>query len=344
MKAIVLHRNGGPDALAYEAVPTPEPGPGEVLVRVHAAGVNHVDIDIRNGISGMDCAFPHVMGVDAAGEVAAAGDGVTEWKPGDRVAPHFILSCGTCRNCLAGRENICLRFDILGATVWGTYAEYVKVGRHHLVPIPDALDYDEAVSVYVPFATAWEALVEVGGLRAGENVLVNAAGSGVGSAGIQIARLAGARVIATAGSGEKLARAEALGAEAGIDYRREEIGPRVREATGGLGVDIALDMVGGETLKQTIDALAPGGRLVTVGAHAGEHIEVDMIEFFRKHISLHGCGRSTRPMARHVLELAAARKLTPIIHRRFALRDAAEAHALMESRDFFGRMVLEPHP
>ena len=343
MRAIVLHRNGGADALAYETVPTPEPGPGEVLVRVHAAGVNHVDIDIRNGISGMEGAFPHVMGVDAAGEVAAVGDGVTEWKPGDRVAPHFILSCGTCRNCLAGRENICLRFDVLGATTWGTYAEYVKVGRHHLVPIPDALDYDEAVSVYVPFATAWEALIEVGGLRAGENALVNAAGSGVGSAGIQIARLAGARVIATAGSAEKLERARELGADAGIDYRTEEIGPRVREATGGLGADIALDMVGGETLKQTLDALAPGGRLVTVGAHAGERIDVDMIEFFRKHISMHGCGRSTRAMARHVLELAAAKKLMPVIHQRFPLRDAAKAHALMESRNFFGRMVLNPH-
>ena len=342
MKAIVLHRNGGIEAMSYETIPTPEPGPGEVLVRVHAAGVNHVDIDVRNGISGMEGSFPHVMGVDAAGEVAKVGAGVERWKTGDRVAPHFILSCGVCRNCLSGRENICLQFDVLGATTWGTYAEYVKVGQHHLVQIPQELDYDRAVSVYVPFATAWEALIEVGKLRAGENALVNAAGSGVGSAGIQIAKLAGARVITTAGSTEKLERARKLGADAGIDYSTQSIGPRVREMTGGSGADIALDMVGGETLKQSIDALAPGGRLVTVGAHGGERIDVDMIEFFRKHISMHGCGRSTRAMARHVLELTAAGKLEPVIHERFRLCDAAEAHRLMESRNFFGRMVLNP--
>jgi NADPH:quinone reductase-like Zn-dependent oxidoreductase len=342
MKAIVLHKNGGPEAMKYETIRTPEPGPGEVLVRVYAAGVNHVDIDIRNGISGMEGNFPHILGVDAAGEVAKVGDGVHQWKKGDRVAPHFILSCGACKNCLAGKENICLGFDILGATTWGTYAEYVKVGAHNLVRIPDKLDYDQAVSAYVPFATAWEALIEVGKLQAGENCLVNAASSGVGSAGIQIAKLAGAKVITTSSSAQKLTRAKKLGADVGINYRTQKIGPACRKATDGLGVDIALDMVGGETLKQTIDALAPGGRIVTVGAHGGEQIDIDMIEFFRKHISMHGCGRSTRAMAQHVLELTAAKKLKPVIHKRFALKDAAEAHKTMEGRKFFGRMVLNP--
>ena len=342
MKAIVLHKNGGPEVLKYQYIATPEPGPGEVLVRVYAAGVNHVDIDIRNGISGMDGVFPHILGVDAAGDVAKVGPGVLQWKKGDRVAPHFILSCGVCKNCIAGKENICLSFGILGATSWGTYAQYVTVGAHHLVSIPDKLDYDQAVSAYVPFATAWEALIEVGKLQAGENVLINAASSGVGSAAIQIAKLAGARVITTSSSTQKLARAKKLGADVGINYRTQNIGTQAQKATGGLGVDIALEMVGGETLKQTIDALAPGGRIVTVGAHGGEQVDFDMIEFFRKHISMHGCGRSTRAMARHVLELTAAKKLKPVIHKRFALKDAAEAHQLMESRKFFGRMVLNP--
>lgn len=342
MKAIVLRRHGGEEALGYEDVPTPEPGPGEVLVRVRAAGVNHVDIDIRNGISGMSLRFPHVMGVDGAGEVAKLGPGVTQWQLGERVAPHFVLSCGVCANCLRGAENICLGFDILGATVWGAYADYVKVGAHHLVRIPDGLGFDEAVSAYVPFATAWEALITVGRLSAGETVLVNAAGSGVGSAGIQVARLAGARVIASAGSDFKLAQAQALGAERGINYRTERISAEAMRLTGGRGVDCALDMVGGETLKESIAALAPGGRLVTVGAHAGEKVEIDFIELFRKHVSIHGCGRSTKAIAAQVLQLVAEGRLKPVIHERFALKDAARAQALLESRKVFGRLVLIP--
>jgi NADPH:quinone reductase-like Zn-dependent oxidoreductase len=342
MKAMVLHGTGGGNVLRYGDVPTPEPGPGEVLVRVRAAGVNHCDIDLRNGTFGVTPNYPHVMGVDAAGEVAELGPGVTQWKRGDRVAPHFVLSCGECLNCLRGLENICRKFDVLGVTKWGGYGEYLKVGAHHLVRIPDELGFDEAVSAYVPFATAWEALITVGKLGAGETVLVNAAGSGVGSAGIQIARLAGARVITSAGSDDKLARAKALGAEHGINYNTQKIAAEALKFTGGLGVDCALDMVGGDTLKQSIAALAPGGRLVTVGAHGGEVIEIDFIELFRKHVSIHGCGRSTKAIAAQVLQLAAAGKLRPIIHARFALKDAAAAQALLESRTVFGRLVLNP--
>jgi NADPH:quinone reductase-like Zn-dependent oxidoreductase len=340
MKAIVLHRTGGPKAMRYEDIETPRPGPGEVLVRVRAAGVNHVDIDIRKGASGMAGTFPHILGVDAAGEVAEIGDGVTQWKRGDRVAPHFILSCGVCPNCVRGLENMCFNFDVLGATVWGTYAEYVKVGQHHLVRLPDGLSFDDAVSSYVPFATAWEALVTTGHVAPGETVLVNAAGSGVGSAGIQVAKLAGARVIATAGSPGKLRKARELGADATIDYKKKSVAGQVMKLTGGIGVDVALDMVGGKVLIESIEALAQGGRLVTVGAHAGEKVGVDMIEFFRKHISMHGCGRSTKAIASEVLALVAAGNLKPVIHRKFKLKDVAKAHEIMESRKFFGRMVL----
>ncbi|MSO69777.1 MAG: alcohol dehydrogenase [Alphaproteobacteria bacterium] len=342
MKAIVLHGAGGGQMLRYEDVPTPEPGPGEVLVRVRAAGVNHCDIDLRNGTFGVTPNYPHVMGVDAAGEVAKLGPGVTQWRIGERVAPHFVLSCGVCANCLRGAENICLKFDVLGVTQWGGYGEYLKVGAHHLVRIPDALDFDQAVSAYVPFATAWEALITVGKLTAGETVLVNAAGSGVGSAGIQIAKLAGAQIITTAGSDEKIIKAKALGADHGINYTTKKIGDEVLKLTGGRGVDCALDMVGGDTLKQSIHALAQGGRLVTVGAHGGEVVEIDLIELFRKHVSIHGCGRSTKAIAAQVLQLAAEGKLKPIIHQRFALKDAAKAQALLESRTVFGRLVLNP--
>ncbi len=342
MKAIALHQHGGVDALHYETLPTPDPGPGEVLVRVRAAGVNHIDLDIRNGSAGIASPFPHVMGVDAVGEVAALGTGVEEWQLGERVVPHFILHCGSCADCTAGRENTCQAAGILGATVWGTYAEYVKVGRQHLVRVPDGPDDAEAVSAYIPFATAWEALIEVGHLQGGETLLINAVGSGVGSAGLQVAALTGARIIATAGSAAKLERARAAGAEGTINYRDEPIEARVRDLTEGRGVDCVFDCVGGNVLQQSIAALAPGGRLLSVGAHAGEVVPVDMIQLFRKHATLHGCGRSTRAIGQRVLELVAEGKLQPVIQQRFSLADAGAAQTLIESREVYGRLVLEP--
>ena len=227
MKAAVIHGYGEAfDTIVYEDVQTPAVGPDELLIRVHASGVNHCDTDLRKGLFGVDSAMPHVMGVDAAGAVADVGAGVTEFAEGDRVAPHFMLSCGACGDCRDGRENLCGNAGVLGVTHWGGYAEYVKVRHDHVVRIPDALSYDDAVAGQIPFATAWEALIEEIALRAGETVLITAAGGGVGSAAVQIAKLAGARVIAAAGSEEKLEKARALGADAAIDYTREDIGGR----------------------------------------------------------------------------------------------------------------------
>lgn len=340
MKAIVFDEFGASDVMVPREMPVPEPGPGQVRVRIEAAGVNHVDLDIRAGVSGMPVSFPHIPGVDAAGMVDAVGPGVTMFAPGDRVVPHYELSCGRCRNCIAGRENICLDFDILGGTRPGTYAEYVVVGAHNLMRIPDGLSAVDAVSSFVPFATAWEALVTVGRIQAGEAVLVNAAGSGVGSAGVQVAALAGARVIATAGSAAKLERARELGAEVTINYQEQDVTEALLEATGGLGVALALDMVGGELLKATLKGMASGGRIVTVGAHAGEVIEIDFIELFRKHIAIHGCGRSTRAVGERVMELVAAGRLAPVIDRVLPLDQAAEAHRLLEARACVGRLAL----
>ncbi len=342
MKAIVLRGYGGAEQLNLESVPIPEVGPYDVLIRNQAVGVNHCDTDVRRGLFGVAQSFPHVMGVDSAGIVEVIGGAVTGFSLGDKVAPHFLLSCGTCRNCVRGKENICLNEGVLGVTTWGTYAQYTKVRENNLVRIPESLDFSQAVAAQVPFATSWEALIETGRLQAGETVLVNAAGSGIGSAGIQIAKLAGAHVIATTGSNEKFAAARALGADEVINYNEVSVPDRVRDLTGGLGVDIVLEMVGGQRLLDSIDALALGGRLVTVGAHAGEQVEINMIEFFRKHISMHGCGRSTRAIVGTVLNLVAEGKLKPVIHREFSLADAGEAHRVMEGRDFFGRMVLKP--
>ncbi len=343
MKAAVINGYGEAfDTLSYQDVQTPTAGFGELVIKVHASGVNHCDTDLRKGLFGVESAMPHVMGVDAVGEIVEVGPGVSQYKTGDRVAPHFMLSCGTCRACISGAENICPNADILGVTVWGGYGEYVKVGQNHVVRIPDGLSYDDAVAGQIPFATAWEALIEVARLQAGDSVLITAAGGGVGSAAVQIAKLAGAHVIAAAGSDDKLEKARGLGADAGINYTERRIGDEARRLTDGCGVDVALEMTGGDILIQSIDALAAGGRMATIGAHGGEQVEVDFIEFFRKHISVHGCGRSTRAQVAHVLDLMAAGKLTPVIHKAFHLSEASEAHAVMESRNFFGRMIMRP--
>ncbi|HEY4040953.1 MAG TPA: zinc-binding dehydrogenase, partial [Rhodopila sp.] len=323
VKAIVLREYGDADRLRWEDVEQPDTGFGEVVIRNHMVGLNHCDIDLRCGLFGVASAFPHVMGVDCAGTVVKVGPGVSGFAVGDRVMPHFVLACGTCRNCQRGQENICLGADLLGITTWGGYAQFTKVRQNHLVRLPDALSFEDAVAGTIPFATAWEALIEVGRLRAGETVLVNAAGSGVGSAGVQIARLAGARVIATTGSDEKFAAARALGADVVVNYATTSVPIAVQRLTHGVGVDIALEMVGGARLQDAIAAVALGGRIVSVGAHGGEHVDIDMIELFRKHISLHGCGRSTRAMFSDVQHLMAAGKLRPVVHARFGLADAA---------------------
>ena len=341
MKAAVIHDYGAAfDTLKYEDVQTPVPGPGELLIKVHANAVNHCDTDLRKGLFGVASTMPHVMGVDAVGEVVHAGEGVSRFRTGDRVAPHFMLTCGVCADCIDGKENLCARADVLGVTVWGGYAEYLKCGQNHVVRIPDSLSWEDAVAGQVPFATAWEALVDVAGIRAGENVLVTAAGGGVGSAGVQIAKLAGARVIAAAGDDGKLERARGLGADATINYNTENIGDAARALTGGRGVDVCLEMIGGDILLQCVDALAPGARLASIGAHAGEQVKLDFVELFRKHVSIHGCGRSTKAQVVRVLDLMAQGKLKPVIHKTFGLDEAPAAHEVMESRNFFGRMVM----
>ncbi len=343
MKATIIDRYSDDfSALKYDSVQTPKIDSKEVLIRIHASGVNHCDTDLRRGLFGVDSNMPHVMGVDAAGEVEEIGSEVSRFKIGDKVSPHFILSCGSCAYCFDGKENICPYSGVLGVTQWGGYSEYVKVRENNIVKIPHKLSYENAVAGQIPFATAWEALIDVAKLQLGESVLITAAGGGVGSAAVQVAKLAGARVIAAAGTNEKLDRAVELGADDVINYTNSNLGDAVRGLTEGKGVDVALEMTGGSILLQTIDALSPGARLATIGAHGGEKVEIDFIELFRKHVSIHGCGRSTKVHVERVLDLMDKGYLKPIIHRTFHLSEAASAHELMESRNFFGRMILKP--
>ncbi|KAH8886343.1 alcohol dehydrogenase zinc-binding domain protein [Thozetella sp. PMI_491] len=315
MKAIVLHEHGGLEKLSYEEVPDPILGPAEVLIRVYACGLNHVDIDVRNGVSGVESiqTLPHIPGVDAVGQIEAIGPEVTLWKVGDR---------------------------ILGLTHWGGYSEKVVVKEHHLVGLPGNVSYQDAAAAMTPFATAWEALIVTAGLRAGETVMITGAGGGVGSHAVQVAALAGARVIASVGASDKVEKVRALGASDVINYREESLADGVLRVTNGRGVDVVFDGIGGEILKASIKSLVDGGRIASIGAHGGEIVDIDMIQVFRKHITIFGCGRSTREIASKVLELMAQGKLKAIVHGSFPLEKAAEAQKLMESRQFFGRIIL----
>ena len=276
MKAIRFHEYGGTDVLRFEDVPQPEPAPGEVVVRVRAAAVNHLDLDLRSGTSRISLVLPHTPGMEFAGEVALVGDGVVGVSPGDRTVAFYQAGCGKCRFCLAGEDSLCPASRLLGVQLPGGYAEYAAVEAARLRPLPDGLSYPEAASFQVAMGAAWHALIGRAGLRRGETVFVSAAGSGVGTAAIQIARLAGARVIAAATGEEKLERARALGADVALDYRTRDFAEAVRAETGGEGVDVAIEHVGGAVFGEALECLGPSGRIVVLGGHAGEVVPLDL--------------------------------------------------------------------
>ncbi|MBR71741.1 MAG: alcohol dehydrogenase [Rhodospirillaceae bacterium] len=342
MKAVVIHKHGGPEVLVYEEVNTPVLGPRDVLINIKAIGVNHFDLDVRNGISGhIDSQMPHILGVEGAGVIAEVGSAVTAFKPGERVMPYLTTSCGHCYRCLSGHDNICMHFDKLGVTHWGTYAEYVKVTDDNVIRMPDELSFVDAAATQVAVATAWELVVVHANIQPGDSVLINAAGSGVGTAAIQLAVNAGGTVISTAGTDEKLDRAKKLGSSYGINYNKESIEEGVMRITGGRGVEVCIEMVGGKVLQESIQALNHNGRLATCGAHAGEKVEIDIIEIFRKQIHISGNHFSPKHNNEKALRLVASGKVKPVIAKTLHLSQMSEAHKLIESRNFFGKVVLE---
>lgn len=346
MKAVVIHECGPSDVLKYEEIDTPKVGPGEVLINLKTVGLNHFDLDLRNDISGYaGLKMPHILGVEGAGVVAEVGPAVQTFEVGDRVMPQLTTSKGRCRrqicNCALGMDNICLDFDKLGVTHWGTYAEYVKVSEPNIIRIPDGLSDLDAAATQVAMATAWELVVTKGKVREGEDVIVNAAGSGVGSAAVQIAALAGARVIATAGSDAKLDRARQLGASEVINYTDQNIAEEALKMTDGRGVDVVIECVGGSVLQQSLEALCLNGRLSTAGAHGGEKVEIDMIEFFRKQLTMTSTHFAPVATNQLVLKLVNEGKLRPVIEKIFPLEEMKAAHDLLASRQFFGKVVLK---
>jgi NADPH:quinone reductase-like Zn-dependent oxidoreductase len=342
MKAIFIREHGGLDKLRYDELPPGEPGPGEALVRVRAAGANHLDHDVREGISGMTFALPHVLGVEGVGEIAKLGPGVSGHKAGDRVAIYGVRFCGHCHMCLAGIEGACANRRLMGVQLWGCFAEYALCGADQLLPLPAAITFETAAASLICYGTAWHMAVWHGRVQAGQTVLVNAAGSGIGMSAVQIAKLHGARVIASAGSDAKLAKARELGADETINYRTRKIGAECLRLTGGRGVDLVIESVGGDVLLQSVEALAFNGVLVTCGAHAGETVPLNVIELFRKHIRLQGSHYASRLEVGRIFDLVAAGALKPVVHGVYPLKDYAKVAALVASRDFFGKMVLLP--
>lgn len=292
MRAVRFHQHGPVDVLRHEEAPEPSPAPGEAVVRVRACALNHLDLWERRGLERVAIPLPHISGSDVAGEVVSSPDPVT--PPGTRVMLQPGLSCGRCPDCLAGVDNRCPAFDVLGYRRDGGYAELVGVPARNLVPIPDHIGFVEAAAFPLTFLTAWHMLIGVAELQPGESVLVLAAGSGVGQAAIQIARLAGARVMATAGTPEKLARARELGADAVVDHHRDDIAREVKRLTGGRGVDIVVEHVGEATWEASVRSLARGGRLVTCGATSGARAAIDLRVLFSRQISLRGCYMGTK--------------------------------------------------
>lgn len=342
MRAVRFHEFGHADVLRVEEIEDPVPGPGEVTVSIRAAALNHLDVDVREGISRFPVAFPHTLGVELAGEIEQVGEGVEGWSPGDRVNPYIMDPCGRCRFCRTGRESICLTPGFISFSTGGAYAEKVAVRDRQLVRIPDGVSFEGAAALQIAFATSWHMLFTRGRLQAGETVLINSVGSGIGSAAVQLAKHAGAFVIGNASSGEKLDRARELGLDAGINHRTQDVVEEVMTITDGAGVDLVYEHVGGELFQKGLDSLSKDGRLVICGGHAGEVVPFDIIPFFRTQKSVIGSFVYTRDEVEKVFALAARGTITPLVHTTFPLDRAAEAMDLMERREHFGKILLIP--
>ena len=343
MKAIRFHTFGNADVLRYEDAPTPAIGPTEILLQLKAAALNHLDLWVRSGERERNIPLPHIPGSDGSGVVAEVGSSVTNFKPGDRVLISPGLSCGACELCLTGRDNLCREFRVLGTKEDGTYAEYVKLPSENILNIPNGMSFNEAAAAPLVFLTAWHMLVTLAKLQPGETVLIHGAGSGVGSAAIQIAKHLGARILTTAGSGEKLAKAKELGADELINYKEHDFTIEVRRLTEKRGVDVVFEHIGGEVFEKSITILAKGGRLVTCGATTEFIAKVDLRYIYSRHQTLYGSWMGGKPELVEVLKFFdenSPKRFQPVIDLVFPLADAAQAHRRMEERKNFGKIVL----
>jgi len=342
MKAVRIHQHGGPEVLQYEDIPEPKIKANEVLVRVRACALNHLDLFVRNGIPGIQYQMPHILGSDIAGEIVEAGELCERVKPGWRVLLSPGVSCRQCDQCLSGRDNQCRRYTLFGTGRDGGNTELLAAPEYAAIQIPDDLGFEEAAAAPLVFLTAWHMLIGRAALQPGEDVLVLAASSGVGMAAIQIAKMFHCRVIATAGGDEKLARARELGADNVIDHYRQNISAEVREFTGRRGVDVVVEHVGVATWQKSLESLAPAGRVVTCGATTGYDAKVDLRFLFSKQWSLLGSFMGTMGELHQVLKFVFRKQLKPVIDGVYPLSEIRAAHERLENKEQFGKIVVKP--
>jgi NADPH:quinone reductase-like Zn-dependent oxidoreductase len=342
MKAARIHQHGGPEVLVYEDVPEPQIKANQILVRVRACALNHLDLFVRAGIPGMKFSMPHILGSDIAGEVVAVGDLCERVQPGWRVLLSPGLSCRQCAQCVAGLDNYCRRYSMFGYAVDGGDCELLAAPEYSAIQIPDDLSFEEAAATPLVFLTAWHMLMARAALQPGEDVLVLAASSGVGSAAIQIAKLFHCRVIATAGGEGKLARAKELGADHVIDHYGQDISAEVKKITGRRGVDVVIEHVGTATWQKSMESLAPAGRLVTCGATTGFDAKVDLRFLFSRQLSLLGSFMGTMGELHQVLKFVFRKQIRPVIDRVYPLSEIRAAHLRLENKEQFGKVVLIP--
>jgi NADPH:quinone reductase-like Zn-dependent oxidoreductase len=345
MKAVRIHQFGGPEVLIYEDVPDPRPRKDEVLVRVRACSLNHLDVWVRKGLPGVK--LPHILGSDVAGEIVELGEYVNEFKSGQfRTGQRVLLApmhfCGHCDKCVAGLQNQCREFTVLGNAVDGGDCELIAVPAANVIPIPDSLDFNQAASVPLVFVTAWHMLVTRAGVRPGQTVLVLGASSGVGIAAIQIAKLFQCRVITTAGDEAKLEKARALGADFGINHYQQKISEEVRKITNKAGVDIVIEHVGAATWDESVKSLKSSGTLVTCGATTGSEVKIDLRHLFARQLTLLGSYMGTMADLHEVLGHVFAGRLKPVVDRVFPLKDLRAAHEYLEKSQMFGKIVVNP--
>jgi NADPH:quinone reductase-like Zn-dependent oxidoreductase len=341
LKAVRFHAHGGAEKLSYEEAPKPKIIlPTDAIVKLKAAALNHIDLSIRRGVGGTEVTLPHIPGSDGAGIVTEVGAEVSHVKPGDAVCLYPASGCSRCEFCVTGHEILCKKPCVLGASVHGTYAEYVRLPALSCFHVPAALSFDEAAALPSSYATAWRMLVSNAQLRPGEHVLILGAGGGVASAALQIAARLGSHVIVTSSSDRKLAMAATLGAKHGINYRNTDFSIETRELTGKRGVDVVVDCVGGDSWAGSLASLAKGGRLVTCGAMGGVNPQTNLRRIFWNHLKIFGSTLGSRKDFRQVLNFMEVSRTRPIIDQVFPLSEARTAQQRLEEGKQFGKIIL----
>lgn len=346
MKAVFINRHGGPDVLELGELPKPVPEAGEVLIRVRACGLNHLDIWIRRGLPNLKLTYPHVPGSDFAGHVeeirpTAPNSFDPPLAVGDRVVAFPSISCGRCEACYSGRDDMCRRLKLMGEHIGGGCAQYVRVPLRNVFRLPDHVEFTQAAALPVAYVTAWHMLTTRGGLRRGEWVLVTAAGSGVSTGAIQMAKVLGAKVIAAASSGAKLAKARELGADFAVNYSEKDWSREVKKIAGEQGIGMIVDHVGESKWEDYIRILARGGRIVLCGASSGYDSRTDLRHVFFRRLSIIGSTMGTLAEFKQVLDMASDGSIRPVIHKVLPLSEAREAQRILEDREVIGKVVLE---